>query len=167
MASVYVGGRDLPIGLEFIDQDSAEVADPVEDWCQRGEVATFKRLPTRVVINFGQTSALIISMERDPHWPEGSIVSCAARHWLGRIDVGGLHVHRHGCADRGRCVRCRFAADAYGAASRQLRMGVRRGEIPSQIELDALTADRVCVARSTFLFKTASMRACMIQTTGT
>jgi hypothetical protein len=79
MASVYVGGRDLPIGLEFIDQDSAEVADPVEDWCQRGEVATFKRLPTRVVINFGQTSALIISMERDPHWPEGSIVSYALR----------------------------------------------------------------------------------------
>jgi hypothetical protein len=55
MASVYVSGRDLPIVLEFIDQDLAEVADPVEDWCQRGEVATFKRLPTRVVINFGSS----------------------------------------------------------------------------------------------------------------
>jgi hypothetical protein len=52
-------------------------------------------------------------------------------------------------------------------SSGQFRMGVRRGEIPSQIGLDALTADRVCVARSTFLFKTASMRDCMIQTTGT
>jgi hypothetical protein len=64
MASVYVSGRDLPIVLEFIDQDSAEVADPVEDWCQRGEVATFKRLPTRVVINFGQAS-----MSGSQAWP--------------------------------------------------------------------------------------------------
>ena len=44
-----------------------------------GEVATFKRLPKRVVINFGQASALIISTERDPNWPEGSIVSYALR----------------------------------------------------------------------------------------
>jgi len=79
MASVYVSGRDLPIVVEFIDQDSAEVADLVEDWCQRGEVATFKRLPTRVVINFGRVSALIISTERDPNWPKGSIVSYALR----------------------------------------------------------------------------------------
>jgi hypothetical protein len=77
MASVYVRGRELPIVLEFVDQDPADVADLVEDWCQRGEVATFKRLPSRVVINFGQVPALIISTERDPTWPEGSIVPYA------------------------------------------------------------------------------------------
>ena len=77
MPSVFVSAPDLPVVLEIRDQEPAEVADLIEDWCQRGEVTTLKHLPERIVVNWARLATVTVSPQRDPGWRPEQIVSYA------------------------------------------------------------------------------------------
>jgi hypothetical protein len=66
MQTVYLSSDRLPIVLEFSDQDAAEIADVAENWIEQRHVTTFKLGSSRYVVNFGEITAVTVSIDLDP-----------------------------------------------------------------------------------------------------
>jgi hypothetical protein len=66
MTSVYVTSEQMPMTLEFVNQDLEKVAGVVERWLDDRGVVTFKSAAICYVVNFGQLAAVKVGDRLDP-----------------------------------------------------------------------------------------------------